>query len=798
MGYQPIDYAWTLFGSALVSLGVGALVWPRRRVPGARPFILLMAISVVWSLSNALEMMGLDLSTKLFWANVQYICYGTIPVAGLVLTLQYVDRASWLSHRRVMALLVEPVVTVVLALTNQWHGLLRRDVFLDLSGPFPVIAKTYGIWFWVHAAYSYALMVAAAAIIATAARNMARLYRLQTLSLLIGFSLPFVVSLAFTFGLSPFGFDVAPIAFSITGALLSVSLFRYKLFDLVPAGYSLVVASMGDGMIIFDESGRIVDINPITAKIIGAGEDVIGSPISPALAYHSTLEHAVQTECGREELIVKGSQKTEYYDARWWPITDIRGRRTGRVLLLRDTTETKEAQQEALRQQRLAAMLQERERVARELHDGVGQVLGYVGLQANAMLSFLDDGAADRVRDCLRRLVVVAKQSHMDVRDFIQTAMSPILADSGLFEAVNALLERFTETHGIEAHLVDSRSDPQRSFSPAVDAQILRIVQEALTNVRRHAAAKHVTVFVTDTDDRVHLVIRDDGRGFDPRRVDGTRSFGVRIMQERAAEIGGRLEVVSSPGRGTEVQVEIPYFPSSEAPVAVAAGQNDCKKEEFRGMRVLLADDHPLYLDALTDLLTAHNIQVVGTARDGLDAVKQAERLVPDVVIMDVVMHPCDGLTATRLIKSKLPQVKVLILTMVDTEDIVLEAMQSGASGYLLKDLDSDELVRLLATLERGRLAFSPNIGARYHESVARVYREAAEASTEKQMISQALSDRQVEILTMAARGMTYRQIAGALSLGVRTVKYHMAEIITKLNVKDRREAIDLARKARL
>ena len=122
-------------------------------------------------------------------------------------------------------------------------------------------------------------------------------------------------------------------------------------------------------------------------------------------------------------------------------------------------------------------MLQERERVARELHDGVGQVLGYVGLQANAMLSFLDDGAADRVRDCLRRLVVVAKQSHMDVRDFIQTAMSPILADSGLFEAVNALLERFTETHGIEAHLVDSRSDPQRSFSPAVDAQILRIVQ---------------------------------------------------------------------------------------------------------------------------------------------------------------------------------------------------------------------------------------------------------------------------------------------------------------------------------
>lgn len=321
------------------------------------------------------------------------------------------------------------------------------------------------------------------------------------MTLLVGFAMPLCASLAYTLGLSPLAYDISPVVFSVGGVLLAVRIFRFGLFDLVPAGYSLVIDSMGDGMVILDEYSRIVDLNPVAERLIGAS-DVVGRPISSTPGCLSALECAVQTPSGREELIVKAPERTEYYDARWWPITDGRGRPRGRVLLLRDITEVREAQQEVLRQQRLTATLQEREPVARELHDGVGQVLGYVGVQAQALLKFVDEGATEKVRDCLRKLVVVAKQSHLDVREFIQSTMDPVLTESGLFPAIKAVLQRFADNSGIEAQVIDNRSDQQLSLSPAVDAQVLRIVQEALDNVNKHAGAQHVTITVTDTDYR--------------------------------------------------------------------------------------------------------------------------------------------------------------------------------------------------------------------------------------------------------------------------------------------------------
>lgn len=143
------------------------------------PYIVMMTTSAIWSLTNAFEMMGLDLSTKLFWANVQYICYSTFPPVSLWLALEYTGKTNLLTRRRALALLVIPVVTVVLAWTNHWHGLIRRDVFLDTSGSFPVIAKTYAIWFCVHAIYSYVLMGSAVAVHSMAVRTMPRLYRPQ-------------------------------------------------------------------------------------------------------------------------------------------------------------------------------------------------------------------------------------------------------------------------------------------------------------------------------------------------------------------------------------------------------------------------------------------------------------------------------------------------------------------------------------------------------------------------------------------------------------------------------------------
>src|SRR5512143_2268967 len=138
-------------------------------------------------------------------------------------------------------------------------------------------------------------------------------------------------------------------------------------------------------------------------------------------------------------------------------------------------------------------------------------------------------------------------------------------------------------------------------------------------------------------------------------------------------------------------------------------------------LRVLLVDDHALFLEGLRNLLALKSIEVLDTASDGLEALEKARSLRPDVILMDVQMPRCDGLAATRLIKAELPEIKIVMLTMSEDDSDLFEAVKSGASGYLLKKLKPEPFFALLADLQAGLLPFSPGLGARLLEEFARL-----------------------------------------------------------------------------
>ena len=213
-------------------------------------------------------------------------------------------------------------------------------------------------------------------------------------------------------------------------------------------------------------------------------------------------------------------------------------------------------------------------------------------------------------------------------------------------------------------------------------------------------------------------------------------------------------------------------------------------------MRVLLVDDHPLFLEGLRNLLTARGIEVVGTAGDGLEALDKTRTLHPDTILMDVKMPRCDGVAATRLIKAQFPDVKIVILTVYEEDNILFEAIKSGASGYLHKSLDAKEFMDLLSSLERGEAPLSPGLSTRILEEFAKqAFRagSAASAEVDTQESQPSLTTRQVEILTLVAQGLTYKQIGTTLCLSERTVKYHVGEVLTRLHLKSRAEAIAYA-----
>jgi len=211
-------------------------------------------------------------------------------------------------------------------------------------------------------------------------------------------------------------------------------------------------------------------------------------------------------------------------------------------------------------------------------------------------------------------------------------------------------------------------------------------------------------------------------------------------------------------------------------------------------MKILLVDDHPLFLDGLKTLLAIRGIEVVGTARDGLEAVEKARALHPEVILMDIQMPHLDGVAAARLIKAEQPDVKIGMLTMSDKDEDLFEAIKSGACGYLLKTEDTDKFFELLMGLTRGEAPISPSLASRVLEEFAR-QRGVGGSPQQAKEKKETLTPRQIEVLTLVAQGLTYKEVGAKLFLSERTIKYHMGEIIERLHLDNRRQVIEYGRR---
>ena len=208
-------------------------------------------------------------------------------------------------------------------------------------------------------------------------------------------------------------------------------------------------------------------------------------------------------------------------------------------------------------------------------------------------------------------------------------------------------------------------------------------------------------------------------------------------------------------------------------------------------IKVLIADDHLFYREGVRTLLsTAEGIQIIGEASNGQEVVARAAELEPDVILMDLKMPGLNGIDATRQIIQQQPKVGILVITMFDDDESVFAVMRAGARGYLLKDADQEELVRAIIAVFRDEAIFSPAIARRMMNYFSHLPRERARAEN----VFPDLTEREYEILELIAQGHGNPAIANKLSLSVKTVQNYVSNILNKLQVADRSEAIVRAR----
>lgn len=553
--YTP--YVWPMLASALFFSVLAVFAWQRREIAGARSFAVMLLFMILWSLGATLILIAEDIDSKIFWFKFMSIMKLPAATAELCFGIQYAGLGRFLTRRNVILLSIPAVLVLLLMLTNENHHLLWLGFNFD--GVLQPIRQPLTL---VIAAYSYLLALVMFVILIRLSVHSPQ-HRWPVAFILAELLLARVAVLLDFTGINTFApMDPVVLAWNAGAVLYAGALFGFRMFDTIPLANQLVIAQMREGMLVLDSQGRVASSNPAAQAILReSAKRLLGRPVQELLPECAVATgEPSNTNVERIEISRETGEETRYYLLETSSLKDWRGEPVGRLLLLYDVTEPRLVQAQLVEQQRALATLKERERLARELHDSIGQVLGYASFQVEAVSKLVSDGQAAAATAQLDRLAVIVREAHADVREYILDLHAAPTPQQPFFTAMRHYLEGFTYNYNIQTALrVDERLDKE-PFPPDARMHVFRILQEALSNARKHGRARCVEVTFALEDHLVCMTIEDDGTGFHSIQsaAGGASHFGLQFMRERAESLGGYLDVISQPEQGTRVVARVP------------------------------------------------------------------------------------------------------------------------------------------------------------------------------------------------------------------------------------------------
>jgi signal transduction histidine kinase len=546
---------WPALITVILIIFLGSYSWHRRNIPGAKPFVIGCIFGALWALGALLEISGNDFTTKVFWIKFQLIWQVPTVTALMCFVLIYAGLSRWLTRRNLILLAIPPIIFLSLIITNDYHHLVWIEFqTANYTAPIPGIGNR------IFLGYSYVLgLINIIVLIWLAIRSPQ--HRWPVILLLFSQVISRTVYLLNYVNARFWGPDASILfVLGLTSVIYAVALFRFRVFDPIPLARSAVIEQMREGMIVMDLQRRIVDLNSAAAKILGNSTDhLCGKAVTEIMPVNLSLpgDNSHPTPI---EITIGGENAIGYYSLNITSLVDKRGQLLGYLLLLHDITEQKQAQAQILQQQQVVATLKERERLARELHDSIGQVLGYVNLQAQTIRQWVQAGNSEKAESLLIRLADVAKGAHTDIRESILNLKAGSSQSWAFLPTLRQYLNDFQTFYSIPTELSILDGLREDTFEPAAEVQLLRVIQEALSNARKHAGARTIRVTLNMVNNRGYITISDDGSGFDPQKInlESGKHFGLVFMKERMSQIGGTLDIESQPCAGTVIKLEVP------------------------------------------------------------------------------------------------------------------------------------------------------------------------------------------------------------------------------------------------
>ncbi|HEY6749725.1 MAG TPA: response regulator [Rubrobacteraceae bacterium] len=412
----------------------------------------------------------------------------------------------------------------------------------------------------------------------------------------------------------------------------------------------------------------------------------------------------------------------------------------------------------------------ERRKMAHDLHDGALQDLTYAVAEVQLVQAISKDPELD---PRLHRVVEALVRMGRELRGIVYDLRLEEERDKPLPELLESLVEmnrRMTPDRNI-------RLDVQDGFASGPllgqrGAQLLRILQEALTNVHKHADARNVLVRLGGNGDEIWVEVTDDGRGFDPETIPGV---GLRSMRERARALGGNLEIESEPAQGTRVRFQVPL-------------KRDKEPRLEKAIRVLLLEDHSSFRQATASVFEREpGFEVVGQAGSLAEARRLLEGV--DVAVVDLGLPDGYGGELIKELREKNPQAQTLVLSATLDRAEMARAVEAGAAGFLHKSAGMVEVIEAIRRLRAGETLLPV-------EEVVELLRFAGsrrEHEHEARLAIAQLTPREKEVLQALAEGLDGKEIAEKLGISDKTERNHMASILAKLGVHSRLQALVFA-----
>ena len=282
--FNPYDIL--LLFSAVAALALVNLAWRRRFNEGATPFALLMIAVVVWCSGHIMEMETTALSSKIFWANMQFFAIASIPVFWLVFILDYSGQSKRRLFIKTIYLSIIPIISLIMLWTNHLHGLFFSKAEIVIKNNASFLVRTFNTGFWIHAVYSYMLLLIGTLLLIKSIIRHSKPYNGGSVLLLLGVLIPWVCNAVYIFKVAPFEyFDLTPFGFALSGLLMGVSVFQFNFLNIIPIAYNTISQSMREGLILLDPGNRIINLNPSAQKIFGLkASEIIGAPVAEAFS----------------------------------------------------------------------------------------------------------------------------------------------------------------------------------------------------------------------------------------------------------------------------------------------------------------------------------------------------------------------------------------------------------------------------------------------------------------------------------------------------------------------------------